>query len=241
MVPSSSPRILKANSKKSFLVNAAMRRGATKICHLRAYGDNVNFIGTRNCVTCVGVYFEIFGNRCFCAHINAWMSDDNSGEAVTPGGATYQEINEQVYNRMRVHAEDHGWDASEYIQGSLRLVCPLPHVLGYAVQDALQRFLGFARRPFTPSKQHGFMVMPQTLNEQNEMEITYLRTRLRHPNNDQSRPKQLYYDPVPDNFDTVPWRDEHDRGMPVEWNYSAGTDRGWHVYHANGTKTYKKY
>lgn len=42
-----------------------------QVHNLKSYDYSIRFIGTKNCATCVGVYFEITGNRLFCAHINA--------------------------------------------------------------------------------------------------------------------------------------------------------------------------
>lgn len=39
--------------------------------------SNVRTIGTRGCLTCVGLYFPNDKDRCFTAHINAFIEPNN--------------------------------------------------------------------------------------------------------------------------------------------------------------------
>lgn len=52
----------------NLLTRDQSRSAQSRIKHLNCYGSGTRLIGTKGCVSCLGVYFEIAGNRVFCAH-----------------------------------------------------------------------------------------------------------------------------------------------------------------------------
>ena len=137
--------------------------GSTKVRHLRSYGDGVKFIGTTGCITCIGIYFEIAGNRVFCVHVDAWMSDDTHAPALDTdtetGNEQYQEIKVQFRRKLHDHAMNHGWDRSDVDKDTIRLASPNPEVLGRAIQHGLMEYLRLDKYPRTEVA-HGFVIAP---------------------------------------------------------------------------------
>lgn len=136
---------------------------STKTKHLITFANNIRYIGTMECYTCLAVYFEISGNRLFTAHINAWHSPDtyevsNLDLKRSPG--TYWEIRKAVADRLKRHATEYGWRLKDVKLDTLKLACPQPEALGFAVPDAVVfDFLGL-HRMHPIEKAHGFIIMP---------------------------------------------------------------------------------
>jgi hypothetical protein len=112
------------------------------------------YIGTSQCLSCVGVYFAIDSNRCFAAHIRASIgcgggkSGRSSGLAVEDQEA-YSNIYHAVQNRLEAESRKSGWGRkTEWMRKSLVMVCSqLPYpgeerlVAGQAVADAVSDWL----------------------------------------------------------------------------------------------------
>ena len=210
----------------------ASRIGSTKIRHLWSYGENVKFIGTTGCITCIGMYFEISGNRVFCAHVNAWMSDDPCSNGIDPGSDMYKEIKTQFVKKLQKEAVEHGWSAKMVKQETLTLVTPSPEALGGAIQDAIKEFLGMKAQPYT-RWMHGFILLPEGRFKDNKLQEKFLGA---HWSEEVGGPEpQLVFDKVPDSFQVVPFTDS--KGQEEQRDYTFTGGRGWHVSEF-GTGTY---
>lgn len=77
--------------------------------HLPEIKEGLSFVGTKGCSTCVAVYLEIFGQRCFCAHMNAWPGPRSStSEPCDPTSRAWKVIRETISADLRKHAQEHG-------------------------------------------------------------------------------------------------------------------------------------
>lgn len=88
----------------------------------------VSHVGTLNCHTCVGLYFPIDAERCFCAHMNAFIS--RAGGHVTPDRCCNptegNAVHDMVLSRLEVVAHQHGFTASSIDRARIVMVCPYP-------------------------------------------------------------------------------------------------------------------
>lgn len=79
--------------------------------------DPIPFIGTTNCWTCVGVHLPIDEDRCFVAHVNAFVRDHAKGveKAVIREWIPAHEgekIKSEVFERLTTHAKEQRMDGS---------------------------------------------------------------------------------------------------------------------------------
>ncbi|KAJ9638933.1 hypothetical protein H2199_006794 [Coniosporium tulheliwenetii] len=78
-------------------------------------------LGTKSCLTCVGVYFQIDANRAFTAHI---LPHPSSPSTTSPTHTTISLLTRE--------AADNAWGPpSELMRKTLVLVCPFPTLLDY--------------------------------------------------------------------------------------------------------------
>lgn len=156
-----------------------LKPGSTRIRHVRSFGNGIRFIGTKDCVTCVGVYFEIEGNRIFCAHINAWYSIDPRPRpgGLVEGSDEYHDIRAAVARRLEDHASEHGWTASSVDTDTLRLVGRYPGASGHAVPDGIMDFFHLAESPRVDDRFYGFLIAPGVRTKNDCMAGRFLRSR----------------------------------------------------------------
>lgn len=197
----------------------ALKIGSTKIRHLWSYGENFKFIGTTGCITCIGVYFEISGNRVFCAHVNAWMSDEPESDGIETDSDMYKEIKTQFIKKLQREAAGHGWSAKMVKQETLTLITPSPDALGGAIQDAIKEFLGMKVQPST-RWMHGFIMLPGGRFRNK------LQEKLLGAHWDQEKAETIF-DEVPTSFQEVPFTDNERQLVQLDYMFTGG--RGWHV------------
>lgn len=202
--------------------------------HIRSYGVDVQFIGTRWCITCLGVYFELGGNRVFCAHVNAWESSDPSREWELPtGGPDYRKMKNAFVQRLKAHSRKFGWGPSDVYRQSLILVSAQPGTCGYALEDGLKEFLGLAERPETMT-QHGFIIAPgkkqriqRAGREYKKAVCELLGFKQIFLFDDPDRPERLY-DSLPNNFEERAYVDLDHPGKKVKAEFTYTGTIGWH-------------
>ncbi|KAK4952289.1 hypothetical protein LTR28_006643 [Elasticomyces elasticus] len=128
-------------------------------------------VGTKGCMTCVGVFFPIDDKRCFAAHINCQLS-----QSIQAGSQPYlvetaeegKRITKTVLSHLRKDNERHEWGGpSEMMRRNLVLVCPLEWdgiygeaQVGKYVIDGVLAFLQLGREDVTVTRHHGFVVEP---------------------------------------------------------------------------------
>lgn len=117
-------------------------------------------------VKVLGVYFELKGNRMFCAHLNVWHEeDDGQGwlmldhDPYPTNSVNWVEVRDVVSQRMLEHSADHGWTADDYKPDTLRFVSFFPM---YAAKAVVAAFLDFLKVPNMPAIRlaHGFAIKP---------------------------------------------------------------------------------
>lgn len=147
----------------------------SKIRHLESFGNSIQFIGTDQCFTCAGVFFEIEGNRCFCAHINGWFTSIG-GTFILEGSEPYEDIKSNVARHMHEHAKNHGWDRDDVDIDTLKIVSPHPDMTGWAIVDGIHKFLGLGvkNRSKVMLKKHGFLIAPGAQSKSGGMVGKYL-------------------------------------------------------------------
>lgn len=117
-------------------------------------------IGTVACVSCTGIYFEIEGNRLFCAHVNTWhIADGFDGADLGSSEPEHAEIVNAVYHRLILHSKEYGWSRDDVYIKTLTVVCPEPEAQAYAVPEAVRLFFGLNYMPYV-QKAHGFVIKP---------------------------------------------------------------------------------
>ena len=89
----------------------------------------LNYIGTLGLESCVVVYFRVDEQRCFFAHINAFLSrqckDETDREILTDGEG--EAVKRATRRKLEVEAEDESWNLdSELALRSIFIVCPRP-------------------------------------------------------------------------------------------------------------------
>lgn len=131
--------VFKDENQEDVFINGQRKHAtesASEMKHLLFYGEDVAFIGTTKCITCVGVYFEIKGNRCFCAHINVWhlgnkrLGPSDTVPRLEPITVVYDEICESITSRLERHSKEYGWTTNgphgenDSVPGTVKMVCP---------------------------------------------------------------------------------------------------------------------
>lgn len=150
--------------------------------------DKSNLVGTTNCLTCVGVYLPISRQRCFVAHINAYVTE--SDERVKSQQMTFAEgskIKNRVVAKLHRHAASQDWhcnnvvDALEGTKMTMRavIICRYmddrPDRPGRYVLDALEHFTGCDLREWFDK---GRKVEPDAeafVLNQNDCAVNYFR------------------------------------------------------------------
>lgn len=85
--------------------------------------EQIDLIGMYWCHYCVGVYFRVDANQCFCAHINVYTLTVEifSGLTVTEGEDIEQQIIDKMMNEL--HSNDWNPERAEF-GDNLVVVCP---------------------------------------------------------------------------------------------------------------------
>lgn len=124
-------------------------------------------IGTKGLKTCVGVYFDLPNDRCFLAHINAYvLINEERGDRLydcnEKGGAG---IKEGVLDGLLTEAQNAGWNPDDdIIKETIVVACPEPEKdgdvdeeqVGWWVMEAIKSFLGISGLRF--KRKAGFIV-----------------------------------------------------------------------------------
>lgn len=141
-----------------------------------AAGDQTELhqIGTHGCITCVGVYFPIDKDRCFCAHINASIRRNGAGK---PSRSVYNEREEDeiqrlVEDRLRLAFRDANVDLGTFEVDASRvvMVCPQPidereqEQTGIYIINTVKQLLRLPAEYDVDTQSEGFIVNHQTGN-----------------------------------------------------------------------------
>ncbi|CAK3955631.1 Hypothetical predicted protein [Lecanosticta acicola] len=139
------------------------------------FNEALPHIGTDGCVTCVGVYFPIDAKRCFCAHINAYVSvnDGRSTEYDILTTREGEEVKNSVLARLQKEASRSGWKAQDVVaQHPERVILVCPDLnrgersesrVGHWVVEAFREFLGHMEGLLeVDSDSQGFVVNHET-------------------------------------------------------------------------------
>lgn len=198
------------------------KNDTSKTKHLLWYGNGVDvqMIGTTGCISCLGVYFELRGNRVFCAHINALNHDGVKRKPrIQPKSAEYYQMKEMINRRFRAVSERDGWTKADYLSGTLTLVCPNDGLAAYAVAEAINEFLE-ANEPIEDSP--GFIFTPGFSTGPNGPLGTILLESERE--GDWKR-----YEAVPEEVKQIHEDGSHGRNVLQPWTYVTGNGprNGW--------------
>lgn len=130
-------------------------------------------IGTRNCLTCVGVYFPVSDQECFVAHINAAVipedyldyKDEYGNNYMTPRDCESAEEEEGIRNmvseKLKQAAKAGGWKATGVDRTGVIVVCSEydgEAKVGKVVVQAIRNFLGMGDELKVHDQCHGFVV-----------------------------------------------------------------------------------
>lgn len=194
----------------------------SKMKHLLWYGNgaDVQMIGTTGCISCLGVYFELRGNRVFCAHINALNHDGVKRKPrIQPKSAEYYQMKEMINRRFRAVSERDGWTKADYLSNTLTLVCPNDELAAYAVAEAINEFLD-AKQPVEDSP--GFIFTPGFSTGPNGPLGTILLESERE--GDWKR-----YEAMPEEVKQIMEDGSHGRNALQPWTYVTGNGprNGW--------------
>ncbi|CAK3955695.1 Hypothetical predicted protein [Lecanosticta acicola] len=133
-----------------------------------ALPQNTQHILTSGCHTCVGVYFKIDNERCFCAHINAMFAPGKVRFVKTQEDA--DKIKRIVRGKLERESSASNWTAAEVRQragfpDTVVLVCPMLYSnderwkqTGYYVVEAIKEFLELDADFPVDSESQGFLV-----------------------------------------------------------------------------------
>lgn len=129
------------------------------------------YIGTDRCNTCLGIYFAIDEDRCFCAHVNIEPRQDD-GEPFPTQLISNYEVNTAaersiiwwLKRKLTSEAWSEDWgNITQLMRDSLVIVCPTSnhpgkqHV-GDAALMAVKEFLGMSNSEIQPERAEGFVV-----------------------------------------------------------------------------------
>jgi len=112
-------------------------------------------------VTCVGVYFALSDNRCFCAHINTSIPDDGGGYRRSCNEREGEATKQEVLKLLQRCAKNYDWDAKDARIGTMVISCPeqrygIVRATGWWAIEAIKEFLGLSE--VDVEKQWGFVV-----------------------------------------------------------------------------------
>lgn len=149
------------------------------------FGATINFdqghssrtkywVGTLNCISCVGIYLPIDANRCFVAHINAFVRQPNGEESfsIAPNTDRSDFIQDQIFERLTKHAGNK-WtarDVADYVNSTNAepiIICPFldGESTGEYVIRGLETFFkgtGLDLRKYILPDKEGFIVEHRT-------------------------------------------------------------------------------
>ncbi|RMY06003.1 hypothetical protein D0867_09840 [Hortaea werneckii] len=125
-------------------------------------GNNVQHIGTSDCLTCVGIYFIIDDDRCFAAHVNADTTTKSGGWSRKTNGNTGDKIKAEVKRRLNNEQMKSEWGpVSRTMRESVVMVCSRCEetwpLVGDAVAAAVQEWLGIEEMS-APHRKESFTV-----------------------------------------------------------------------------------
>ncbi len=129
------------------------------------YGEQ--HIAIRSCYTCVGVYFQIGDDRCFCAHINASVKD--VGEPATEATAPHvYNVKHAILAKLDEYCSGQDWTPADVRKETVILVGPNIRAWESGVSDvgqgivlALLEFLDVSEGDINVNSQaHGFVLEP---------------------------------------------------------------------------------
>lgn len=210
-------------------------KSKSEIKHLLFYGRNTEFIGTTGWITCVGVYFEIKGNRCFCAHINAWHRGANRTKPdATPNlmrhDNEYHEIFQAMTSRFQKHSREYGWTTdgpngeNDYVPGTLQLVSPFDVVVRHVVVRAICDFLYLDELRDSPPlyRAQGFSFEPGMYSSDRLPKGT-IEDRIHKAVDPQTGNKTIRYWDLPDRIETFEYKEGNHAQFDLQpWTYQGG-------------------
>ncbi|EME50303.1 hypothetical protein DOTSEDRAFT_77344 [Dothistroma septosporum NZE10] len=128
-------------------------------------------IGTRNYITCVGIYFLIGNGTVFAAHVNAsiqpsdWSSyiadHPSAGQPDVCEGDEGDALQEKVLVRLQQTARDGNWDPENIDRSKIILTCSEYNghpIVGKFVVKAIKQFFRMEEDPHVHDQCHGFTV-----------------------------------------------------------------------------------
>lgn len=203
--------------------------------HVSFFGTNLQLIGTVKCVSCTAIYFEIKGNRVFCAHVNTWHNPDKyEVPFLKSNDPEHKEIKKAVYRRLILHAEEYGWDPKKDVyKNTLTVVCPQPDAQAYAVPEALRKFLGLDYTPYV-HKGHGFVMTPGARGPDDcpvgqVLQVTWGFMK----SEDRKRDGTYGYvrDAFPEGLKWISYKHSNNEHVLQQWCYTVGQQ--WHHIEPN--------
>ncbi|KAK4539921.1 hypothetical protein LTR36_009963 [Oleoguttula mirabilis] len=133
--------------------------------------DLLPYMGTRGCITCVGVYFKIDKLRAFIAHIDAYIRDELTIRQDTVNEAEGTQLRLDVTATLALHSLKHNWNPRTVDPGSIILVCPTPQArpygsldptgekkTGWWVVDGIREFLSLQQDTMILTQDQGFVL-----------------------------------------------------------------------------------
>ncbi|EME50299.1 hypothetical protein DOTSEDRAFT_31378 [Dothistroma septosporum NZE10] len=127
-------------------------------------------IGTRKCLSCVGVYFPVSDQKCFVAHINSCLmpSDylEHADTYLLPRvceNVEGERIQNIVDDKLKQAARDGGWTEASVDRSKVIVVCSKydsqPTVSKFVV-EAIRSFLKMGNDLVVHAECHGFVADP---------------------------------------------------------------------------------
>lgn len=132
----------------------------------------VPYIGTFECMTCVGVAFRVSQRPCFVAHMAGYSAITVADHVVSKEAG--RRVRRQVRSRMQEFFEDDNWDPNDrYFMSQFCVVCPERgplkevYTIGKYVLEGLQDFLHACAR----------LVREQAFRLKNSNQTEYVRLK----------------------------------------------------------------
>lgn len=144
----------------------ADEEGVCQSILLNGEATEMKHVGTDGCIATVAVYFEISGNRFFCAHLDFWHKSGEKDIMVLPKlTETQAEIMKaDLKTRLAEHAARHGWTAKDVDLTTVQMVSPYPHsVVSDTIAAGIREFVTAGKKAAPKPKfgiQWGLWVQP---------------------------------------------------------------------------------
>lgn len=110
--------------------------------------------------------------------MNVWVNRERSWQEVADdpvpeGTKYYKEIKRAIVEKMREESRQYGWNASDYVDDTLRMCCPYFDMVGHAVAAGVLEFLA-EPEDWDCSSAHAFVIKPGTVGHDHEtMELFF--------------------------------------------------------------------